>query len=214
MTEILFLAFLAAVFSMDITAFGQFMISRPIVCAPIFGYLLGDIKTGLWVGMIVELIWTSVIPMGAAIPQDATSVAILSMVWGLASYPDQKGAMLLAMMLAALCGILFKQLDIWMRYYNVKIVHWVEQGVEKGDEARISKGIYIGLGLFLLKAFVFYAVLFVPGKLLVAWLYPRLAPGAVQGLELAWKMLPLAGMAVLLVNFRNGGFPFTRQGRS
>ncbi|MDR0723797.1 MAG: PTS sugar transporter subunit IIC, partial [Endomicrobium sp.] len=56
MTEsIFFYALIGTLCSMDITAFGQFMICRPIFCAPIVGCFMGDINVGLWIGMIVEL---------------------------------------------------------------------------------------------------------------------------------------------------------------
>lgn len=207
MSEILLLAFIGALFSLDVTAFGQFMISRPIVCGPVIGYLLGDIKTGLWVGMIVDLLWIGIIPMGAAIPQDATAVAILSLVWGLKAFPADHSTVVLAMMLAVPGGILFKILDVRMRYYNIKVVHWVEKGVEAGDESRLGKGILVGMFLFFIKAFVFFAVLFYPGALLVEHVYPLLPARLIRGLEFAWYVLPLAGFAMLLVNFRNGKFP-------
>lgn len=210
MMEILFLAFIAAIFCLDVTAFGQFMISRPIVCGPVIGYLLGDIKTGLWVGMIVDLIWIGVIPMGAAIPQDATAVVVLSLVWGLKAFPADHVTTVLALMLAVPGGILFKIFDVKMRYYNIKVARWVEQGVETGDESRLYKGISAGMGLFFIKAFIFFAILFYPGAMLVEQAYALIPARLIRGLDFAWYILPLAGFAVMLVNFRNGKFPCDR----
>lgn len=204
MHEVFFFSFLAGIISLDIMAFGQFMISRPIVCAPVFGYLLGDIQTGLWIGMIVELLWISVIPMGAAIPQDNTSVAVLTTIWSITAFPGNKGLAMLSLIIAAPCGILFKKADIWLRYFNVKIVHWVETGVKCGNEGRINRGIYLGLILFFVKAFIFYFLLIYPGKILLQNLACIIPVKIVKGLELSWVMLPLAGMGMLLVNFRNG----------
>jgi mannose/fructose/N-acetylgalactosamine-specific phosphotransferase system component IIC len=204
------LASLAALISLDITAFGQFMISRPIVCAPLFGYLLGDIKTGLWVGMMVELLWISFIPMGAAVPQDTTSIAILGTVWGLAFEPLQKGAVILGLIFSVLAGLLFRRIDVWMRYYNVKIMHWIEQGVAEGQEDRIDRGVYLGLFLFWLKAFIFYLVLLYPGQWVVRHLYPLLHEKLVAGLSQAWYLLPIVGMGLLLVKFYNGNLYYTK----
>jgi mannose/fructose/N-acetylgalactosamine-specific phosphotransferase system component IIC len=210
MLEILFIAFLSALFSTDTTAFGQFMISRPIFCAPIIGYVLGDVKTGLWIGMIVELMWVNIIPMGAAIPQDSTAIALLSTIWGVTACPGHKAAMVLAMMLAVPAGTLFKQLDILLRYYNVRIVHWVEAGIQTGKEDRIAKGVYAGLFLFFFKAFVFYALLIYPGQWLVQLMFVHLNDRLVLGLESAWRILPLIGFGLFLTNFRHGKFPYAR----
>lgn len=207
MTETFFLAALAAVISLDITAFGQFMISRPIVVAPLFGYLAGDIKTGLWVGMLVELVWVNAIPMGAAIPQDIMSVAILSTLWGLKTFGGQRSAMVLALVLAVPAGILYKHIDILFRYYNVRVVHWVEEGVAAGKESRIRHGIYIGLLLSLLKAFMFYMVFIVVGQWLMLRLFYQLPPRVIEGLEFAWRLLPFVGFGSLIITFRYNKFP-------
>jgi len=207
MTETVFLAALAAVLSLDITTFGQFMVSRPIVVGPLFGYLAGDIKTGLWVGMMVELIWVNAIPMGAAIPQDIMSVAILSTLWGLNTFGGQRSAMILALVLAVPAGILYKNLDIIFRYYNVRIVHWVEEGVISGNEQRIINGIYIGLLLSLLKAFFFYVIFIYAGQWLMLKIFYQLSPDIAGGLEFAWRLLPLVGFGSLLIMFRSSKFP-------
>jgi PTS system mannose-specific IIC component len=208
--DIVLLAFIASVICLDITSFGQLMISRPIVCAPVFGYLCGDIKTGLWVGMMIELLWVSFIPMGAAIPHDNMSIAVLATVWGLRSFPDQKGAIMLALIFSVIVGILFRRFDIWMRYFNVRVMHWVEQGVADGKEKRIDYGIYIGLLLFWLKGFLFYLAFLYPGQLLIMKLYPLLNAKIIEGLELSWRLMPLAGMGILLVKFYNGNLYYTR----
>jgi mannose/fructose/N-acetylgalactosamine-specific phosphotransferase system component IIC len=207
MTETVLLAALAAFISLDITAFGQFMISRPIVVAPLFGYFAGDIKTGLWVGMLVELIWVNAIPMGAAIPQDIMSVAILSTLWGLKTFGGQRSAMVLALVLAVPVGILYKHVDILFRYYYVRVVHWVEEGVMAGNERRISHGVYIGLLLSLLKAFLFYVVFIYVGQWLMLKLFYQLSSRVIEGLEFAWRLLPFVGFGSLLITFRYNKFP-------
>lgn len=201
MLEKILLAGLAAIFSLDVTAFGQFMISRPIVLCPVFGYILGDIKSGLWIGMIIELIWTKEIPMGAAVPHDATTVAILTTIWGIGSPFKQSSVLVLALMLAALAGILFKYTDFWVRNTNTKICHWIEDGIRKGEENRIDKGIFLGILLFFLKAFVFYILLIFIGAPVVDKIYVQLPMQAIRGLDLAWWYLPITGFAVMLINF-------------
>ncbi len=207
MTGLFTIAALAALLSLDITAFGQFMISRPIVCATFVGYLLGDVKTGLWMGMTVELIWIGSIPMGAAIPLETTAVAILSVVWGLHALPFDRAGVIIALALSIPAGMLFRRVDILVRYANVRIMHWVEEGVMAGKEKRTSLGIYAGLGLFFLKAFILYIVLFYPGIWLTEFVYHYLPGHVLVGLRLAWMLLPVLGLGLLLVNFRNGKFP-------
>jgi mannose/fructose/N-acetylgalactosamine-specific phosphotransferase system component IIC len=210
MVEVLFLSFLASLFSLDVTAFGQFMISRPIVVAPIIGFLLGDIKTGLWAGMILELIWVNVIPMGAAIPPDTTAVAVLTTVWSITTFAGQRGAVVLCLLLAVPAGILFRQVDIALRNYNVQVMHWIEQGVAAGREQRINHGIMIGIALFFVKAFVFYIVFIFAGQWVIRTIFPLLSERVIAGLAFAWRMLPVMGLAMLFMTFSNG-FPCTKR---
>ena len=76
--NVIFLAFIAALCTVDIIVFGQFMICRPIFCASLIGFFMDDIGTALWIGMIVEMIWINTIPMGVAVPIDISSISILS----------------------------------------------------------------------------------------------------------------------------------------
>lgn len=61
---------------LDRTAAGQFMVCRPIVAAPLTGWLLGDVSVGLQVGAMLELLWLGRLPVGAAIPPDDSQVAV------------------------------------------------------------------------------------------------------------------------------------------
>lgn len=61
---------------LDRTAAGQFMVCRPIVAAPLTGWLLGDVTIGLQIGAMLELLWLGRLPVGAAIPPDDSQVAV------------------------------------------------------------------------------------------------------------------------------------------
>jgi PTS system mannose-specific IIC component len=201
MIDILIYAIIGAFLTLDITAFGQLMVSRPIVCAPLFGYLTGDVKSGLWIGMIVELVWSRAIPMGAAIPHDTTAIAILSVLWGRNAAIDGKWVYVLALMLAAPSGQISRKFDIWVRTLNTGVMHWVERGIISNKESRISKGIFIGVLLFFMKSFIFYLILIPLGNYVMLYLMPYVNIYVREGLNLSWKVLPLTGLAVALVNF-------------
>lgn len=48
------------------TSFGQFMASRPLVAATVAGWVLGDAASGLVLGVVLELLHLSVVPVGGA----------------------------------------------------------------------------------------------------------------------------------------------------
>lgn len=51
---------------LDLVSVPQIMIARPLVAATAAGALLGDLETGLRVGMLLELFQLDVLPVGAA----------------------------------------------------------------------------------------------------------------------------------------------------
>jgi PTS system mannose-specific IIC component len=203
MTEILLIALFAAVAHLDVTAIGPVMLSRPLVCASVLGWFLGDIKIGVWIGIIVELLWTSIIPMGASILLDTSVLSIFTISVGKISGCGDNAIYIIALAIAIPVAVVFRKLEIAQRYFNIKIVHWAEQGILHGDEKRISHGIYAGLALYFLKGFVFYAVLLYPAAFLVKYIFSCLSKTAVAGLNISLIVLPVVGLGIFLSSFHN-----------
>ncbi|MCK9582991.1 MAG: PTS sugar transporter subunit IIC [Endomicrobiales bacterium] len=201
MPEIVLLAFIAALISLDITPFGQFMFSRPIVVAPLFGCILGDLTSGIWIGIIVEFVWIGILPMGAAVPADITTVAILATIWGIKTMPNNNAVMVLALIFALPSAMFFKLLDMWIRKINVLVMRWVENGVKAGKIGRVSKGIFIGIVLFFLKAFVFYFAFIIAGEWLVGEVFAMVPSKVMYGLFLSWRFLPIMALGIMFRNF-------------
>ena len=78
---------LAMLTGLDRVAFVQFMISRPIVAAPVAGWIMGNPLVGLEIGALLELLWLGRLPVGASIPPDETQVAIGATVLALSMQP-------------------------------------------------------------------------------------------------------------------------------
>lgn len=70
------LAGLGAIAGLDMVSWGQLMISRPIVTAPVAGFILGDPVTGMWVGVILEVLSLHQLPVGAARYWDTGPAAV------------------------------------------------------------------------------------------------------------------------------------------
>lgn len=80
-TETLYDAFkvslVGGLLSLDRTAALQTMVSRPIVAAPVIGYVLGNPSAGLVVGVLLELIFIGDFPVGGYIPVHETDLAVM-----------------------------------------------------------------------------------------------------------------------------------------
>jgi len=62
--DILLLSLLGGLLALDSTAFGQFMVSRPLVAGVLTGWILGDPAQGLVIGGILEVYFISIFPVG------------------------------------------------------------------------------------------------------------------------------------------------------
>nr|WP_228530631.1 MULTISPECIES: PTS sugar transporter subunit IIC [Myxococcaceae] len=63
------------VVALERKAFLQAMLSRPLVAATVMGLLLGDVPSGLFVGMFLELFYLGAANLGASLPENDTLAA-------------------------------------------------------------------------------------------------------------------------------------------
>ncbi len=64
-----------ALVSLERRAFLQAMFSRPLVAATGMGLILGQLQTGLYLGMVLELFYLGTASLGAALPENDTLAA-------------------------------------------------------------------------------------------------------------------------------------------
>ncbi len=202
MSALLTAACWAGIIALDFTAMGPFMVSQPLVCGPLFGWLVGNVAVGIIIGGIMQLLWMDLSPIGVGIPYDATASTLLAVYW--ASLPGQ-GALsqvVLCMALALPFGFLFRWLDQAARRVNTRIAHVVDDFSDAHVHWGVRLGILVGIVWSWLRYFVLYAITFWAGS--VVWkkvsYMPKLTP-LDQGLTLAVILLPVAGLGVALALF-------------
>jgi len=205
---------LAVLLGLDRTAFLQFMVSRPLVAAPLTGWLLGVPLAGMQVGMLLELLWLGRLPVGTVIPPDDTQVAIgatvlaltLERLLGLHGMP----AVLLCLLVAIPLGQFGRYADGCARRANTRLTAEAETAALAGNSRRIEWLHLCGTGHFALAGLVTCAVIVGAGTLILYPLAPLLI-GAVResGLGLQYSFT-LIGAAVLLgtLNVSRGLFLF------
>ena len=205
---------LAVLLGLDRTAFLQCMASRPLVAAPLAGWLLGVPLAGFEVGMLLELLWLGRLPVGAAIPPDDTQVAIgatalaltLERLLGLHGMP----VVILCVLTAIPLGKIGQFADTRARQANDRLAQSALKAAAAGDARRIERLHLLGLGHFALAGVVTCAVIVAVGTLLLYPLAPLLLDAVRQtGLGLQYSFT-LIGAAVLLgtLNVSRGLFLF------
>src|SRR3989454_2044765 len=156
----------------DLVSLPQMMIARPLVAGTIAGAILGDIPTGLKLGVIFELLQYDILPVGAVRYPEYGPATVAAVATAHAS------AGVLGLGLGALVGLvtgLIGGLTInVLRRVNSRIVHAAAAVLQSGDPSAL---VHVHVGGLLRDA-------------------ARAAIGSATGLFLAWLARPLLAGAV------------------
>jgi len=189
----------AGLISLDFIGFGPLMISQPMVCGPLFGWLLGDVAVGLLIGVIVQLLWMDVTAVGVGIPYDATATTLLAVYWGSLPVSPSLSQILLALVLAIPFGALFRRIDQFARRVNTQIMRRIDAVSDTRLSLSLSLGIATALGLAYLRYAGCYLAALWLGQECWEWIAytPRMTL-IDRGLTMSAILLPIAGLGVCL----------------
>jgi mannose/fructose/N-acetylgalactosamine-specific phosphotransferase system component IIC len=192
----------AGLLSLDITGIGPFMISQPMVAGPIFGWLMGQVKVGIILGGIVQMLWMDVTPVGVGIPFDTMAVTLIG-VYGASLIPDAPlPQLMLALGVAVPFGIIFCKMDSYARKVNTWGVRRFERVPDAYLPLALNGGILAGLLWTWLRYTLSYALAMFGVQKAWGWSQQHLWPMWVtQGLTVAAYLLPIAGLGVVLELF-------------
>ncbi|HEY8211075.1 MAG TPA: PTS sugar transporter subunit IIC [Myxococcaceae bacterium] len=122
-------------------AFLQAMFSRPLVAATSLGLLLGEVESGLFVGMLLELYHLGAANLGAALPENDT-IAATGCSAAAASCALSTGGggtpaiWALAIILFGWLGALGRKVDRWLEPYNTRLARKATARAEHGELRR------------------------------------------------------------------------------
>lgn len=174
---------------LDLVSLPQMMIARPLVAGTIAGAILGDIPTGLKLGIVFELLQYDILPVGAVRYPEYGPATIAAVATAHAA------AGVLGLGLGALVGLvtgLIGGLSInLLRRINSRIVHAAAAQLESGDPGALMRVHVGGLARDAVRA-----ALVTAAGLVLAWLARPLLANAltVRGAVL----LALAAVATAL----------------
>ncbi len=166
---------------------------RPIVVAPVVGFLLGDIQTGLALGASLELLFLGSVSIGAYIPPDATSAGVLCTAYAILLGVDAETAVALAMPIGA---IMIALSNLFSPVTN-GLAGLAPKFAAAGDDRKIV-GLHWLIGVVYLPikfAVIFGAVYF--GSNAVEWVLNAVPSFIIDGFSIAANILPVMGFAML-----------------
>jgi mannose/fructose/N-acetylgalactosamine-specific phosphotransferase system component IIC len=150
--EISLLCLAGGVCALDTTAAWQLMLSQPLVSGTIAGLLLGAPQVGVFIGLVLQLLWSGAIPVGAR-PMPDAPVGTVSGVWLTVTLLESNGLAspsfcYLLGLIAALCFALLGRRTIMLeREINRKLfnrlVHRLNEGAEVNPERVVSLAVII-----------------------------------------------------------------------
>ncbi|MBF0543551.1 MAG: PTS sugar transporter subunit IIC [Candidatus Riflebacteria bacterium] len=221
MFELLPYAFLVATIGgfvdLDSTAAWQFMISQPVVAAPLTGLALGffsnevdyGLRLGLTVGTILQLVWIEQLPLGMNIPPDAALASVLSVALGYLggkafdTFLEREVCSTVALLIAVALGLVGRSMDIWIRKLNTRIETFVRQKLATSNFFLIDIGHFACAMLTFFKAFIFCFLTVMLGVEPLRYFTQSLNFNQSTGFIVIQGLLPSIGFAVLATRLVN-----------
>jgi PTS system mannose-specific IIC component len=201
-SDVLTAAGVAVLAGLDRTAAFQVMISRPIVAAPLTGWLLGAPLVGLQVGVLVELLWLGRLPIGAAIPPDDTQVAVASTFLAISLGPllhlSGLPFTVLCTLIAMPLGTIGQVFDRLARHWNGKLLKMTAVSLERGEVEGVERYHLWGLGHFALASLAAFSVIAGIGALILYFLAPLVMGPVASSTPVLYILFPLVGVSALL----------------
>ncbi len=195
MIQVLMVALAEFITKMDFFC-GHLNITRPLFGGFFCGLLLGDVKTGIIMGITLELIFIGSFSVGSATSPDMSTAAVLCTAFAICNNLSIEAAVVLAVPLALLGGVIKTVM------YGVIFPFFDEiaqRKAEEGDFKAIERIYYLTSlviqvgGFTLITALVFWA-----GQGAVETIVNAIPAVITEALPKATGMMPALGFALLL----------------
>lgn len=157
--DFIWVALVGTVLLLDTTATFQFLLSQPIIACTAVGWLLGDISTGMQVGLFFQLLWLSDLPVGAAIVPAGNFASIVSAALIIklnSAFPQFPYLILLLVVLyALLLSYVGSKMVKLIRSGNILLFNQTVQKISNGQLNLIARLNLQAIGLHMIVGFGF-----------------------------------------------------------
>ncbi|WP_257619965.1 PTS sugar transporter subunit IIC [Aeromonas hydrophila] len=107
---------------------GWYTITRPLVSGMLVGAILGDIQTGILIGVAVQAVYIAMVTPGGSMPADLNFVAFPAIALGVMSGKEPSVAVAIAATIGIAGTILFNFMMVFNSYWNHRADVALEQG--------------------------------------------------------------------------------------
>ena len=188
---------------------GTGLLDRPIVMCTLTGLVMGDVKSGIIIGAMMELAFIGAFSVGGAIPPEMISGGVLGAALTLASGNSPEVALTIGIPVASLALILKNACKIFILPYSL---YTADQYAKEGNGKGVSRMHMLGGFLYFnLPLGVFVATAYYLGNTVMSTVLNAIPPFVQNGLTIATGLMPALGFAILasmIVNKKNVVFLF------
>jgi mannose/fructose/N-acetylgalactosamine-specific phosphotransferase system component IIC len=176
--------------ALDGTPVAQTLASQPLVTATIVGALWGDWSTALGVGVVLQILAASTLPIGARTPEDYSVGGVvgagvaLTIAAGAPFEHVRQAASLVGVLAGMVAASLGMPLLRWQRRWNEGLARWCERELRAGHERALAEA----QGAALVLAFAIGLAVTAFWLALARWGAPRVEHESLR-LAGAWHLL-------------------------
>jgi mannose PTS system EIIC component len=199
-TQVLLAGLWGGLVAVERKAFLQAMLSRPLVSATVMGALLGDVSSGIYIGMLLELFYLGTANLGASLPENDTVVATGAAA-AAASMAAATGAgstqalWSIAVLLLIALGRAGRYIDRLLEGYMARLARVAMASAEAGNLSRAVRQNLWGIWPHFIVYGLVSACCALMGFLVAPWV-ERLPLDLLRGL--AWAFPAMASVAAAL----------------
>jgi mannose/fructose/N-acetylgalactosamine-specific phosphotransferase system component IIC len=206
--DLALVALFGGLFGLDRRAAFQMMIAQPLVAVPAMGWFMGDLHTGLWLGVLLQLLWMSTVLFGASTPpnEQVAATSIAGMVFTYSHWiggPTGPDIWAMAILLGAPLSLLGRWADQKIDRANGALAIKADEAAKAGDLRTLGRLPLVGL----LRVFSVNAIIVGAGASLGFAMLALFGPIIGSGLKAALTgftlyFVPALGLAVALADLR------------
>ncbi|MCD6374063.1 MAG: PTS sugar transporter subunit IIC [Caldisericaceae bacterium] len=163
MESVILLCAVAAILMLDNAAAFQMLLAQPIFAGPILGYLGGNLELGFELGFLLQLIWLSSMPVGAAIVPEGNFGSMAATILGIfltRMHPQYSEFIVFLMIVYGILSSFIGTRAIHLiRKGNEIYLTWLNNKLNQGVIISLGRVIFFSLLFNALVVFIFFMVL-------------------------------------------------------
>ena len=159
--ENLYIGLIGSLLILDTTILFQLSVSQPLVICTLLGVYFGDVPLGLQVGIYLQLLWLSSLPVGAAVVPEGNMAAIISAVMIFRYHHNMQmfySVLIFAVLFGLLLSFIGGELVVLYRKYNVNILNRLTYQLHRGNVHSLPNTIVLSIILHMFAMFALISV--------------------------------------------------------